>query len=569
MNTLNINGRKCSTCNDNAFIMLACNVKKCFKCFVKDCFAYGMWKCVDDSEIKMKCCCKEGEHCYSLNEMNMMMNNSKDSAMKGKMCVNDDLKKLMGIECKIRDVIVNKKKKCLGIVNEMINMFKEYKKEVNEYYNKAMKRNYEVFKFIYGLYRNWDYDEDYNDKMFPLIDTITPLFEFANNDVNYSKLKCKFNEVCKICFDNKCNKGNNIQRVNMIKYKFSFVQNGLCHSSMSNHINNHNNMFNNNSPSNSNNYHNKQYMYQTILSSQDIGDDISVMIQLSSRKIAIGLNNGNIIISKINNFIMPNEQFINIIDSLNEHTSSITSLLKLTHTKHLVSGSKDNKIIIWHKDASIDNKYKCKYKIEQHVAPISVLLQINDYSFISSSVDGRVKFWDMSNDTIHNKLSFGTRGCMTASALLPNEYIVYATERGCLYLWNTKKRSCDICNGKHEGNVNKLVYVDNTDSLISIGNDKAIKVWKREAQNEIFTMVYMCICPYACANLILLGDNNVIVNYIENKGIHYYHINDDNQTITEIYNNNITNNITSVQSIMLCNNNILLSINRTIISIWK
>ena len=144
MNTLNINGMKCSTCNDDVFVMLACNAKKCFKCFVKDCFTYGIWKCVDDSEIKMKCSCKEGEHRYSLNEMNMMMKRNKDNVMKGKGWLNDDLKKLMGIECKIRDVIVNKRKKCLGVVEEMINMFKEYKKEVNDYYNKAMKRNYEV-----------------------------------------------------------------------------------------------------------------------------------------------------------------------------------------------------------------------------------------------------------------------------------------------------------------------------------------------------------------------------------------------------------------------------------------
>ena len=128
-------------------------------------------------------------------------------------------------------------------------------------------------------------------------------------------------------------------------------------------------------------------------------------------------------------------------------------------------------------------------KLEGHEADFSVnaLAYAPDgKQLISGGRDARLAFWDLANgyELIHK---IPAHNYAIYSIVFHPSKPIYATGSmdKTIRIWEAGKmrptKTIDLSNGGHKNSVNKLLWSDYNDYLISTGDDRSIKVWSIDA----------------------------------------------------------------------------------------
>jgi len=128
--------------------------------------------------------------------------------------------------------------------------------------------------------------------------------------------------------------------------------------------------------------------------------------------------------------------------TLNEHTSTITCLVKISNTQ-FASASDDHSIKIWDSETGF-----CLKNLKEHFLTVNCLIKVNEFELVSGSEDSLIKIWNLKS----------TEGTSTKT--------IY----------------------EHTGPILCLLKVNNS-QLISESMDKTFKMWSWNSNKEIVTCI--------------------------------------------------------------------------------
>ena len=186
---------------------------------------------------------------------------------------------------------------------------------------------------------------------------------------------------------------------------------------------------------------------------------------------------------KIKTFLENNEKNVNykynISLTLSEHKMPVTSIIELENN-FLISGSKDEKIIIWKPDGTIFNNYD---SIQAHKGGVYSLCKLKDNEFASGGFGGIIKLWKNNNEPI-----------------IENN--------------NTKYYCYQVING-HKDKIRCLILLNNN-NLCSGSDDCSFIIWKKNDNNKKYEIFWTkeiknekitCLCELK-NGFLLTGSNN-------------------------------------------------------------
>lgn len=128
--------------------------------------------------------------------------------------------------------------------------------------------------------------------------------------------------------------------------------------------------------------------------------------------------------------------------------------------------------------------YKLKYEIDAHAKSVFALSYTPDYNFlISGSRDARLKTWDVNSGYKQSEEVVAHLFAINHISFSPSgEYFATASMDKSIKIWkaNELKLLKVIDKGRHAGHgtsVNKLLWTDFNNQLISASDDRSISVW--------------------------------------------------------------------------------------------
>ncbi|KAI8374947.1 WD40-repeat-containing domain protein [Choanephora cucurbitarum] len=182
------------------------------------------------------------------------------------------------------------------------------------------------------------------------------------------------------------------------------------------------------------------------------------------------------------------------------HTENVCALTT-TPSGHFVSGSWDNKAIVW-KD------FQQAYVLEGHTAAVWAVLAIDDDLILTASADKSIRLW-RDGKLIH--VYQGHTEAVRGLALVPGIGFISCSNDGTLRVWTLEGECLQQLDG-HTSFVYS-VGVLSTGEYVSSGEDRTVRVWK-DGQC-IQTLHQPCISVWAVAVLpnddIVVGGSDAMV----------------------------------------------------------
>ncbi|RCI02530.1 hypothetical protein CU098_008691 [Rhizopus stolonifer] len=168
------------------------------------------------------------------------------------------------------------------------------------------------------------------------------------------------------------------------------------------------------------------------------------------------------------------DKFINVYDpshpqepryTLVGHTENV-STLTTTPSGYIVSGSWDNKAIVW-------KEFQQAYVLEGHTAAVWAILAIDDSLILTASADKSIRLWRDGN-LIH--VYQGHTEAVRGLAVVPGIGFVSCSNDGTLRVWTLKGECIQQLYG-HTSFVYS-VSVLSTGEFVSSGEDRTVRIWK-------------------------------------------------------------------------------------------
>ncbi|OMJ65815.1 hypothetical protein SteCoe_37577 [Stentor coeruleus] len=161
------------------------------------------------------------------------------------------------------------------------------------------------------------------------------------------------------------------------------------------------------------------------------------------------------------------------------HDDVITCMRIDESKKIIYTGSSDYSIKVW--DIDEDTIEETRSIDEAHKAGI-VVLELYNENLISGDLDGEILIWNLKYFEQKNRISLMEElRCLAISS--DNRYLFTATENSekiHIKIWNLNNLSEDkpfAIKNAHTGTVNGILYMPMTGKLITVGQEKAVKVW--------------------------------------------------------------------------------------------
>ncbi|WP_375466966.1 hypothetical protein [uncultured Nostoc sp.] len=179
------------------------------------------------------------------------------------------------------------------------------------------------------------------------------------------------------------------------------------------------------------------------------------------------------------------------LGDLLEHQASVCAVAITPDGQRLVSGSGDNKIIVW----DIADTKKCKIRHtfdgnDGHTKPV-VSIAINpdqEDIIVSGSYDNTIKIWDINTGRILGTEN-GRIGDITSVSISPNgRFIAAGSDKSIIKIWElnlmpysmTFKESFQ----EHTERITSLAFTSNK-TLYSGSNDGTVRIWDVENKKQI------------------------------------------------------------------------------------
>jgi WD40 repeat protein len=202
------------------------------------------------------------------------------------------------------------------------------------------------------------------------------------------------------------------------------------------------------------------------------------------------------------------------LETLKEHTRSVTCILLDEKTNKFISGSADNTIKIWNL-----NNYQCLETLKNH-APVQCLLFLSNDLLACGLRDGTINIWNLQEIKIVRS-NFGRR--KETILCLTNDYLgrlISGSSDKTINIWNSNSNSIEllkVLNG-HENHVLCLKTINDGHFLLSGSLDETIRKWNIDSGECLekfhFNCSINCIETFNNGELLIIGTGSIISNDI-------------------------------------------------------
>ena len=167
-----------------------------------------------------------------------------------------------------------------------------------------------------------------------------------------------------------------------------------------------------------------------------------------------------------------------LIQSFNQHTLAIRSIIVDEKSNRLISGSVDRSIKIWSLETG-----ECLKTLQDHRDWVTCILIISNNRFISSSVDKTIKIWNINSYECLNTLK--NKNGIYSLCSISNNQIACGCLNGTIVIWNLDKSKKVKTFKAHNDWIPSLILADKT-KLISCSAEKdiKIKIWSLNHNNN-------------------------------------------------------------------------------------
>ncbi|XP_070830732.1 telomerase protein component 1-like [Chaetodon trifascialis] len=179
---------------------------------------------------------------------------------------------------------------------------------------------------------------------------------------------------------------------------------------------------------------------------------------------------------------LPLNHSVDPFELLPGHSAGVTCLAFSPDGKMLLSGGKDQCLMVW--DVSGSPVFLSKAFPHSHKDWITSCAWTPDY-VVSTSVDGRLCVVDPQTDQCLREISWGSP---LTSVSCVGQYVIAGCAEGALHVW-TQEKSAEICHiAAHEQRINHCALLLHTDktkevnpeemTVLTASDDGSVKLWK-------------------------------------------------------------------------------------------
>ncbi len=168
-----------------------------------------------------------------------------------------------------------------------------------------------------------------------------------------------------------------------------------------------------------------------------------------------------------------------VVQSLEGHTKSVTSIQYSPDGKTLVSGSFDKTVRVWDVERGL-----CERVLEGHTGEVtSIQYSPDGKTVLSGSGDNTVRIWDVERGFCKQVLEGHTDGVTSIQYSPDGKTVLSGSEDNTVRVWDVERGLCGVLEG-HTDKVNSLQYSPDGKMLASGGGgysgDNIVRVWDVE-----------------------------------------------------------------------------------------
>lgn len=166
------------------------------------------------------------------------------------------------------------------------------------------------------------------------------------------------------------------------------------------------------------------------------------------------------------------------LQTLEEHSSAVSSVLFSQDSRFLASTSWDRTIKIWDtRSGECLNTLDPKSGIDCMALSrdSKVLVSLSHFRTDQDTNGSKIQLWDTDHSNCIMTIEDGD-SVLTSVALYEPDYIICGSENGTIKFWNTKSRKCFKVLKGHESKILTATISQNLDFLASVSGD-AVKIW--------------------------------------------------------------------------------------------
>jgi len=208
-----------------------------------------------------------------------------------------------------------------------------------------------------------------------------------------------------------------------------------------------------------------------------------------------------------------------VIHELCDHTDEVWHVQFSNDGKSLASCSLDGISVIWELRSRDD--VRKKLELAEHTAPVSYLAwSPNDQYLATTSQDKTLKVWDTTTGKCIQTISDHSDHVTSMGWMPDSKRFISGSSDSFLYMWNLDGKKLRSWN---TARVHDLVVSKAGDRLITIGNDKKIKIFDLEGSYDMGTID----CDKAVSAITLSSDGLNLLASTQSRQIQLWELNPD------------------------------------------
>ena len=203
----------------------------------------------------------------------------------------------------------------------------------------------------------------------------------------------------------------------------------------------------------------------------------------------------------------------NEILTFNSNHDGCISCLTILKNKHIITGSNDCQIMIWSFNAQ-NKKLNLINVINEHILQIEQIAEIVPNTFASVSNDETILIWNDSDSNIENVSSFDK---FVTTVICPLKEGKFSFGRGNMIIILDINKKNYIQGFETNCKVEKISYIENRNTLISLLEDTTVILWDIDTNQQILSITLErknlnCLMNSNIGDIIVMNDNSIIVN---------------------------------------------------------